>query len=48
MLRRVGKAPCEMVMYPGGDHHLYESGKPSHRLDVVRRMEQWIRRWTGK
>jgi dipeptidyl aminopeptidase/acylaminoacyl peptidase len=46
VLMRVGKAPSEMVMYPGGDHHLYETGKPSHRLDVVKRMMDWIERWT--
>jgi len=39
--------PAEMVMYPGGDHHLYETGKPSHRLDVVKRMVAWVERWTS-
>ena len=48
VLRRVGKCDCEMVMYPGGDHHLYETGKPSHRLDVVRRMMEWIERWAAQ
>ena len=44
-LRRAGSCECEMVMYPGGDHHLYEAGTPSHRLDVVNRMMGWIGRW---
>ena len=44
---RQGKAPAEMVIYPGGDHHLYETGKPSHRLDVVRRMIAWVQRFTS-
>jgi dipeptidyl aminopeptidase/acylaminoacyl peptidase len=47
VLRRVGQCECELVMYPGGDHHLYENGKPSHRLDVVRRMADWIERWAA-
>jgi dipeptidyl aminopeptidase/acylaminoacyl peptidase len=36
-----------MVMYPGGGHHFFETGKPSHRLDVVRRMVAWVEQWTG-
>jgi dipeptidyl aminopeptidase/acylaminoacyl peptidase len=48
VLQRVGKAPAELVIYPEGDHHLYETGRPSHRLDVVRRMMDWIARWSGK
>ena len=46
VIHRVGKAATELVLYPGGDHHLYETGKPSHRLDVVRRMASWIDLWT--
>jgi dipeptidyl aminopeptidase/acylaminoacyl peptidase len=38
-------APAQMVMYPGGDHHFFETGKPSHRLDVVKRMTGWAQRW---
>jgi dipeptidyl aminopeptidase/acylaminoacyl peptidase len=45
-LRACGKAPAEMVMYPGGGHHFFETGKPSHRLDVVQRMIAWARKWT--
>ncbi|HYC36176.1 MAG TPA: S9 family peptidase [Usitatibacter sp.] len=45
VLMRCGKAPAELVLYPGGDHHVYETGKPSHRLDIVRRMLGWLERW---
>jgi dipeptidyl aminopeptidase/acylaminoacyl peptidase len=41
------KAPVEMVMYPDGGHHFFETGKPSHRLDVVRRMVAWLEKWTA-
>jgi dipeptidyl aminopeptidase/acylaminoacyl peptidase len=42
------KAAAEMVMYPGGGHHFFETGKPSHRLDVVRRMVAWVEKWTTR
>ncbi|WP_019140607.1 S9 family peptidase [Noviherbaspirillum massiliense] len=35
----------EMVIYPGGSHHFFESGKPSHRLDMVARLVGWMERW---
>ncbi len=38
-------APVEMVLYPGGDHHLAESGKPSHRRDYHGRLVDWVERW---
>lgn len=38
-------APCEMVLYPGGDHHVLKDGKPSHRLDGIRRLVDWVTRW---
>jgi dipeptidyl aminopeptidase/acylaminoacyl peptidase len=38
-------APAEMVLYPGGDHHFFESGKPSHRTDAARRLVDWVCRW---
>jgi dipeptidyl aminopeptidase/acylaminoacyl peptidase len=44
-LMRGGRAQTELVMYPGGGHHFFESGKPSHRLDVVTRMVAWLQRW---
>ena len=44
-LLRCGKAATEMVLYPGGDHHFYEQGKPSHRLDALTRIVGWLERW---
>lgn len=35
----------EMVLYPGGDHHFFETGKPSHRVDAVERQVGWVERW---
>jgi hypothetical protein len=35
----------ELVLYPRGSHHFFESGKPSHRLDAVQRCVQWLERW---
>lgn len=37
-----GKAPVELVRYPGGNHHLAETGKPSHRVDYNRRIIDWL------
>ncbi|MDZ5461008.1 S9 family peptidase [Azohydromonas lata] len=39
------EAPCELVMYPGGDHHVLKEGQPSHRLDGVRRIVDWVTHW---
>jgi dipeptidyl aminopeptidase/acylaminoacyl peptidase len=39
------QVPCELVMYPGGDHHVLKNGKPSHRIDGVRRIVEWVTRW---
>ncbi|NML18011.1 S9 family peptidase [Azohydromonas caseinilytica] len=39
------QTPCEMVLYPGGDHHVLKDGKPSHRLDGIRRLVEWVQRW---
>jgi dipeptidyl aminopeptidase/acylaminoacyl peptidase len=40
--------PAEMVIYPGGSHHFYEKGKPSHREDMIRRLVQWLTRWVDE
>jgi dipeptidyl aminopeptidase/acylaminoacyl peptidase len=29
-LMRKGDTPVEMILYPGGNHHLAEQGKPSY------------------
>ncbi|HUQ29800.1 MAG TPA: S9 family peptidase [Usitatibacter sp.] len=47
-LMRCADATTEMVLYPGGDHHFYEQGKPSHRLDVVTRSIGWLERWINQ
>ncbi len=44
-LMRAGDTPAEMVLYPGGSHHCFESGKPEHRVDAVRRTVDWLERW---
>ena len=44
-LRRAGRAPTEMVLYPGGSHHVFGTGKPAHRLDIQRRIVDWLGRW---
>jgi dipeptidyl aminopeptidase/acylaminoacyl peptidase len=37
--------PAEMVLYPGAGHHFFESGRPSHRIDMVTRLVAWLERW---
>lgn len=41
-LIRAGKTTVELVRYPGGDHHLAETGKPSHRVDYNQRIVDWL------
>jgi len=45
-LQRAGTA-SELVLYPGGSHHLMAQGRPSHRIDAVRRIVGWLERWAG-
>jgi dipeptidyl aminopeptidase/acylaminoacyl peptidase len=47
-IMRSGDTPVEMVLYPGGDHHLAEQGKPSFRVDYVTRLTEWVQRWTNR
>ena len=35
-----------MVRYPGGAHGFIASGRPSHRVDYVRRAVEWLERFT--
>ena len=35
----------EMVIYPGGRHHFFEKGRPSHRKDMLERLAEWLCRW---
>jgi dipeptidyl aminopeptidase/acylaminoacyl peptidase len=42
-----GDTPAELVIYPKGSHHFYEDGRPSHRLDFVNRLVEWMQRWVS-
>ncbi|WP_082536638.1 MULTISPECIES: S9 family peptidase [unclassified Roseateles] len=44
-LRRAGGTPAEMVLYPGGSHHVFGEGKVAHRLDIQHRIVDWLERW---
>lgn len=37
-----GNVPVEMVRYPGGSHSFVGMGRPSHRVDYVRRLVEWV------
>ncbi|HEV2357477.1 MAG TPA: S9 family peptidase [bacterium] len=39
-----GRAPVEFVRYPGQSHGFRLTGRPSHRIDVVRRVVDWMAR----
>lgn len=47
-IARAGNTPTEMVLYPGGSHHFWEDGRPSHRIDALQRALQWLTRWIDK
>jgi dipeptidyl aminopeptidase/acylaminoacyl peptidase len=38
----VGKAPVELVRYPGQSHLFPWTGRPSHRVDFNRRVVEWV------
>ncbi|WP_075293320.1 S9 family peptidase [Pararhizobium arenae] len=44
-LMRSSDVAVEMVLYPGGDHHLAEEGSPTFRVDYVSRLVDWAERW---
>ncbi len=44
-LMRGKEVAAEMVLYPGGDHHFFETGTPSHRVDAAQRLVDWLQRW---
>jgi dipeptidyl aminopeptidase/acylaminoacyl peptidase len=46
-LMRSSDVAAEMVLYPGGNHHLAEEGAPAFRVDYVSRLVQWVERWVG-
>ncbi|KAF0214757.1 MAG: hypothetical protein FD174_4301, partial [Geobacteraceae bacterium] len=43
-----GKAPAEMVRYPGSSHSFRLNGRPSHRLDYYRLIVEWLERYLLK
>jgi dipeptidyl aminopeptidase/acylaminoacyl peptidase len=45
-LLAAGKVPAEFVRYPGGSHAFVGQGRPSHRVDFVRRLMDWVERYT--
>jgi dipeptidyl aminopeptidase/acylaminoacyl peptidase len=45
-LLEAGRAPVEFVRYPGESHLFLSTGRPRHRLDVVRRVAEWVERYT--
>lgn len=47
-LIRCSEAPVQMVVYPGGKHHVSSSGKPAHRIDYHRRLAAWVEHWAGQ
>ena len=46
-LQRTG-VPTELLLYPGGSHHLQSTGRPSHRLHALRRIVDWLERWIAE
>jgi len=46
-LQRSGTT-AEMVLYPGGSHHVIGQGRPSHRLDAIHRIVDWLERWIDR
>lgn len=43
-LLREGHAPTRMVLFPGGDHHVSSTGRPSHRVAWYRELVDWVDR----
>ena len=40
-----GRVPVEFVRYPGQSHAFRQEGRPSYRIDVVRRTVEWVERY---
>lgn len=43
-----GDVATELVIYPGGSHHVFGQGKPSHRVDILRRLVAWLEQWVDQ
>ena len=41
-----GRVPVELVRYPGESHTFRGNGRPSHRIDIVQRVADWVHRYT--
>lgn len=41
-----GKVPTQMVRYPSGSHLFIITGRPSHRVDFVQRVVDWVECYT--
>jgi len=46
-LRRGGNQDSELVLYPTEGHKFTSNGKPSFRVDVMRRLVDWVTRYAG-
>jgi dipeptidyl aminopeptidase/acylaminoacyl peptidase len=47
ILMRQKKAPVELVLFPGGDHHVAEEAPPSQRLHYHQQIVDWLEKWCG-
>lgn len=45
-MKRGANPPCELVIYPGASHKFTTEGKPSQRIDALRRIVRWLTHWT--
>jgi hypothetical protein len=45
-IKRGANPTCELVIYPKASHKFTTEGRPSQRLDALRRIAQWLTRWT--
>jgi len=43
-LIRKGGVEVEMLLFPGGSHHVSSTGRPSHRTTYFRRLVDWLER----
>lgn len=43
-LIRRGGVEVEMLLFPGGSHHVSSTGRPSHRTTYFRRLVDWLER----
>ncbi|WP_327358229.1 serine hydrolase [Streptomyces sp. NBC_01304] len=46
-LRQRG-VPTRLVLYPGGSHLFLLNGPPSHRIDLNRRITDWVEQYAGE